>query len=121
MEGRMNTYERALALVYSDPHLCHVIKDLLAPRFTRHATPRPMSVTRRQRDLYQFIKDYTEANNGVAPSFDEMKEHTGLASKSGIHRLLTALEERGLIRRMANRARAIVIIEQEVVRAEEVA
>ena len=46
---------------------------------------------------------------GVAPSFDEIREHLGLKSKSGVHRLLTALEERGAIRRLPNRARAVEI------------
>lgn len=116
----MNTYDRAISLINSDPALCQQIKALLAPRFTRAATPRPMTMTRKMRELYEFIRDYTAENEGVAPSFDEMREFAGLASKSGVYRLIEALEERGHIRRLHNRARAIVCIEQEVI-SEEVA
>lgn len=114
----MNTYERALSLVNSDPELCQQIKALMAPRFSKASVPRPMTLTRKMRELYDFIVAYSQENNGVAPSFDEMKDAVSLASKSGVHRLITALEERGVIRRLHNRARAIVIIEQEVVSKE---
>ncbi|MGC6536534.1 MAG: LexA family protein, partial [Candidatus Puniceispirillaceae bacterium] len=60
-------------------------------------------LTAKQRDLLNFIKSYQEAQDH-APSFDEMKDAVGLKSKSGIHRLVKALEERGYIRRLANRA-----------------
>ena len=66
-------------------------------------------LTAKQRDLLHFIKSYQEAHDH-APSFDEMKDAVGLKSKSGIHRLVNALEERGHIRRLANRARAIEIL-----------
>ncbi len=66
-------------------------------------------LTRKQLDLLQFI-NARMARDGVPPSFDEMKEALDLRSKSGIHRLITALEERGFIRRLAHRARAIEII-----------
>ena len=66
-------------------------------------------LTAKQRDLLNFIKSYQAAQDH-APSFDEMKDAVGLKSKSGIHRLVNALEERGYIRRLANRARAIEII-----------
>lgn len=114
----MNTYERAISLVMSDPDLCNEISKLVARNVPAKAVRRPMSMTAAMRDLYQFIKDYTDANDGVAPSFEEMKEFAGLASKSGIHRLITALEERGLIRRLPHRARAIVCVEQELIRGE---
>ncbi|MFU8865682.1 MAG: transcriptional repressor LexA [Rhodobacterales bacterium] len=66
-------------------------------------------LTKKQRDLLEFIQ--TRLNrDGVPPSFDEMKEALDLRSKSGIHRLITALEERGFIRRLAHRARAIEIV-----------
>lgn len=68
-------------------------------------------LTAKQRDLLNFLKQYQE-DNDHAPSFDEMKNAIGLKSKSGIHRLVSALEERGYIRRLANRARAIEIIEE---------
>lgn len=66
-------------------------------------------LTRKQIELLDFIRARIEAE-GVPPSFDEMKEALGLKSKSGIHRLITALEERGFIRRMAHRARALDIV-----------
>ncbi len=66
-------------------------------------------LTRKQLDLLEFIHRRMQAD-GVPPSFDEMKEALDLRSKSGIHRLITALEERGFIRRLAHRARAVEIL-----------
>ena len=66
-------------------------------------------LTRKQLELLDFIRIRMDAD-GVPPSFDEMKEALDLRSKSGIHRLITALEERGFIRRLAHRARAIEIV-----------
>ena len=66
-------------------------------------------LTRKQHDLLMFIHERLK-EEGVPPSFDEMKDALDLRSKSGIHRLITALEERGFIRRLANRARAIEVI-----------
>ena len=66
-------------------------------------------LTKKQLQLLEFIHARTQID-GVSPSFDEMKEALDLRSKSGIHRLITALEERGFIRRLAHRARAIEII-----------
>ena len=66
-------------------------------------------LTRKQLELLDFIKTRTD-RDGVPPSFDEMKDALDLRSKSGIHRLITALEERGFIRRLAHRARALEII-----------
>lgn len=66
-------------------------------------------LTRKQLELLDFIQKRLQ-RDGVPPSFDEMKEALDLRSKSGIHRLITALEERGFIRRLAHRARAIEII-----------
>jgi len=66
-------------------------------------------LTRKQYDLLHFIHKRLQSE-GVPPSFDEMKEALDLRSKSGIHRLITALEERGFIRRLAHRARAIEIL-----------
>jgi repressor LexA len=66
-------------------------------------------LTRKQLELLDFIRIRMDAE-GVPPSFDEMKEALDLKSKSGIHRLITALEERGFIRRLAHRARAIEIV-----------
>jgi repressor LexA len=66
-------------------------------------------LTRKQMDLLEFIHERMQ-KDGVPPSFDEMKEALNLRSKSGIHRLITALEERGFIRRLPHRARALEII-----------
>jgi len=66
-------------------------------------------LTRKQYELLRFIHERLK-ESGVPPSFDEMKEALDLRSKSGIHRLITALEERGFIRRLPNRARAIEVI-----------
>ncbi len=66
-------------------------------------------LTTKQRELLMFIHERIK-ETGVSPSFDEMKEALDLASKSGIHRLITALEERGFIRRLAHRARALEVV-----------
>ena len=66
-------------------------------------------LTKKQLDLLDFINTRLQ-RDGVPPSFDEMKEHLDLRSKSGIHRLITALEERGFIRRLPHKARAIEIM-----------
>jgi repressor LexA len=66
-------------------------------------------LTKKQLDLLAFIQKRVQ-RDGVPPSFDEMKIALDLRSKSGIHRLITALEERGFIRRLAHRARALEIV-----------
>ena len=66
-------------------------------------------LTRKQHDLLMFIHERVQ-RDGVPPSFDEMKDALDLRSKSGIHRLMTALEERGYIRRLPHRARAVEIL-----------
>ncbi len=66
-------------------------------------------LTRKQYELLMYIQDRLAAS-GVSPSFEEMKEALGLKSKSGIHRLITGLEERGFIRRLPHRARALEIV-----------
>jgi repressor LexA len=66
-------------------------------------------LTKKQHELLQFIDERIKST-GVSPSFDEMKEALDLRSKSGIHRLITALEERGFIRRLPNRARALEVL-----------
>ena len=67
-------------------------------------------LTSKQNELLRFIHERLE-NNGVSPSFEEMKEALDLKSKSGVHRLIGALEERGFIRRLPNRARALEILQ----------
>lgn len=66
-------------------------------------------LTQKQLSLLRFIQDRTQ-ETGIPPSFDEMKDALDLKSKSGIHRLITALEERGFLRRLPNRARALEVI-----------
>jgi len=66
-------------------------------------------LTRKQHELLMYVNQRLTAD-GVSPSFDEMKDALGLRSKSGIHRLITALEERGFIRRLAHRARALHVL-----------
>ncbi len=66
-------------------------------------------LTVKQRELLLFINQKIQ-ETGISPSFDEMKEALDLASKSGIHRLITALEERGFLRRLPNRARALEVV-----------
>lgn len=66
-------------------------------------------LTAKQHELLQFIQQRLE-ESGISPSFEEMKEALDLKSKSGVHRLISALEERGFIRRLANRARALEVI-----------
>ncbi len=66
-------------------------------------------LTKKQHELLTFIDDRIQVT-GISPSFDEMKEALGLKSKSGIHRLITALEERGFLRRLRHRARALEVV-----------
>jgi len=66
-------------------------------------------LTRKQHELLLYIHKHL-GETGVSPSFEEMKEALDLKSKSGVHRLISALEERGFIRRLANRARALEVV-----------
>ena len=66
-------------------------------------------LTRKQSELLTYLSDHMRQHD-VSPSFDEMRDALGLASKSGVHRLVSGLQERGYIRRLANRARAIEIL-----------
>ncbi|MEM1195112.1 MAG: transcriptional repressor LexA [Pseudomonadota bacterium] len=68
-------------------------------------------LTAKQHELIRFIHQRLE-ETGISPSFEEMKEALDLKSKSGVHRLISALEERGFIRRLPNRARALEVIKQ---------
>src|SRR5260221_14229283 len=68
-------------------------------------------LTRKQHQLLLFINQRLNAT-GVCPSFEEMKEALGLKSKSGIHRLISGLEERGFIRRLPHRARALEVMKR---------
>jgi len=76
-------------------------------------------LTKKQLVLLQFIDDNT-SKSGISPSFDEMKEALNLKSKSGIHRLIVALEERGFLRRLPHRARALEVIKRVKLPATEI-
>lgn len=69
------------------------------------------ALTERQAELLDFIR-WSQSTKGVTPSFQDMCDMLDLRSKSGVHRLITALEERGFIRRLRNRARAIEILDK---------
>ena len=73
-------------------------------------------LTRKQHELLLYI-DARLSETGVSPSFEEMKEALDLKSKSGVHRLISALEERGFIRRLANRARALEVVKMPETKA----
>jgi repressor LexA len=73
-------------------------------------------LTRKQHELLLYI-DARLAETGVSPSFEEMKDALDLKSKSGVHRLISALEERGFIRRLPNRARALEVLKMPETRA----
>src|SRR6476620_4295930 len=68
-------------------------------------------LTAKQHELLRFIQRKLE-ETGISPSFEEMKEALDLKSKSGVHRLISALEERGFIRRLPNRARALEVLRE---------
>lgn len=82
----------------------------LAREVARQLNGRPLGggLTKRQRELLEFIRSYVAAH-GFSPSFEEMKDSLGLASKSGIHRLVGGLRERGYIEFRYNQARSIML------------
>lgn len=101
--------EEARALIKACPGLAREIARIAnAEISSKLAVTTTGGLTARQRDLLTFIRRYI-GQHGIAPSFDEMKAELGLASKSGVHRMLGGLEERGFISRMADRARAITL------------
>ena len=69
-------------------------------------------LTRKQKELFDYLKSYI-SNNHISPSFEEMKQAVNLKSKSGIHRLITSLEQRGFIKRLKHKARAMEIIDKD--------
>ena len=72
------------------------------------------SLTEKQARVKAFLIDYISRNNGLAPSFEETAEGVGISSKSGVHRIMQALIERGHVRTIPGRARAIQIIADDV-------
>ena len=68
-------------------------------------------LTKKQKELFVYLRDYISSNN-ISPSFEEMKNAVNLKSKSGIHRLITSLEQRGYIKRLKHKARAMEITKE---------
>ena len=91
----------------SEPVSITVAKAIMADRAGRVAAK---SLTSRQADCLRFIAAHQRDNAGLTPTYDEIKDGLGLASKSGVNRLIDGLVERGAIQRLPNRARAITII-----------
>lgn len=91
-------------IIADDPALAAEIVRQMAPARDM------MGITARQRELLGFIASYGEVEDGITSSYDEMRSFMGLRSKSAVSRLIDALEERGLIRRLPNRARSIQIV-----------
>jgi repressor LexA len=104
--------EKAMRIFATDHDVCIEIAKLMQAKNASMAPRLKMGMTRKQQELYDFIVAYIGANDGVAPSYEEMKNELGLASKSGVHRLMNALEERGMIQRLPYRARAIKIMDE---------
>lgn len=100
-------YARTLAhrIVTEKPDVARLVFEMMS---FRKSVDERYGMTLRQYELLCFIRDYYERND-FAPSYDEMKEALGLHSKSGISRLVNALEERGHISRLPNRARSIIL------------
>ncbi len=92
--------ETAAELIRTDPALANEVARQLAPAVG--------GLTERQADTLDFIKNYYRAN-GFTPTFTEIMGEIGLHSKAGVHRLLTGLEERGVIERLPKKARSIVL------------
>jgi len=107
--------KEAIALIHNRPGFAREVARQLG--FThvgdvkREPVLRGFGLTRAQQELLDFIRTYIKDHGGVSPSFDEMKDAMGLASKSNIHRIITALEERGHIFRIQHRARCIFVRE----------
>lgn len=105
---------RQIARRYADMHLdskiplSHIIELAIIESGGAGSRNGHVGLTGKQRDLLNFIKAYSDENE-CSPSYDEMRLAMGLRSKSGIHRLLHALAERGAVALMPNRARSIVV------------
>ena len=85
-----------------------IAEAIMADREVRSA-PRIGGLTAHQKRVHEYLASFI-AQHGIAPSYDEIQAHLGLASKSSVHRVIHELEERGAIQRLPNRARAITII-----------
>ncbi len=72
-----------------------------------------VGVSRKMKECLDFVRAYIAEHDGVSPSFQDIADGIGIASKSGVHRLIVALEERGLIQRMKDRARSLSVPDDE--------
>lgn len=107
------TYEqklaaRAMKFISTHPTFAEEISRQFSERNgTKPHRVMEVAMTKRQKDVFDFICKYYQKNEGVSPSFDEIKDGVGFASKSSIHRIIVALEARGLIQRLEGMARTI--------------
>lgn len=101
---------RVLALHLETPPDVAVIVARICLEAARNASPIKLSVTGKQAHMLAYIRSFSEANDGRSPSYDEMAYALSMRSKSGVHRMVTALVERGHIHRIPGRARTIVLV-----------
>jgi DNA-binding MarR family transcriptional regulator len=99
--------QAADALKTTDPVLAAQVHKAA---FNYPPSTKGMGLTARQRDLLNFIRSYSKMNRGQMPTFEEMRRALGLKSKSAIHRIIIALEERGHIHRIPTKARAMELV-----------
>lgn len=86
--------------IEQNPRAAELVHDIIAAK-------RAVGLTKMQKKVLDFLQAYSRDNDGVMPTLQEIMEHLDHASKAGVHRILTALEERGYIERLYGRARAI--------------
>lgn len=100
------TVDRALQiaasiLIRDDPSLAHEVARQLASNSG--------GLTKRQADTLGFIRSY-HSEHGITPTYSEIRDHLGIASKSGVNRIVVGIEDRGFIRRIPHRARSIALV-----------
>jgi len=76
-----------------------------------HITAQRAGLTRREKEAFDFVNGFLIDNRGIAPSYDEIKDHLGLASKSGVHRLLHALRRKSWLKFQDVRARSLAVVQ----------
>lgn len=104
----MNRILQEAKLIISErPELAEMIAKLWNER---HVRAPKTNLTKRQRDVLEFLKQYSKEHGGACPSYREIQNAVNLASKSGVNRLVTGLEERGFIIRNEGRSRSIRVI-----------
>ncbi len=99
---------RARQLVEDEPELANAVAAMVAQR----RTGAPAGLTPKQETLLAFIIGYRNNNRGVAPSYEEMRRAMGVASKGTVHRTVDGLVERGYIRRLPGKNRAITLLQK---------